>query len=388
MRFGIFMAPFHRVGENPTTALDRDLELIEHLDRLNFDEAWIGEHHSAGWEIIASPELMIAAAAQRTRTIKLGTGVTSLAYHHPFIVADRMVQLDHMTRGRAMLGVGPGALSSDAYMMGIDPVTQRARMDEATGAILRLMRGEIVSMETEWFTLRDARLQLASYTYPHMPVAVASIFSPAGPTVCGKYGIGMLSVSAAQPGGIVSAAENWAIAEAEAARSGTTVSRADWRVVLSMHLAETREQAEDDVRERSTFFYQDYFGDTIGVPGAPIANFDSLKASGSLIVGTPDDAIEAVERIIELTGGIGTILFQAHEYATWQKTLQSFELWARYVAPHFQGQARAIEHDRDWVREHRGTIFSRGPAAIQKAFSDAGKELPDMLKERLQRGAQ
>ena len=79
LRFGTFLAPFHAAGENPTLALQRDLELVEHLDRLGFDEAWIGEHHSAGSEIIASPEIFIAAAAERTRHIKLGTGVTSSA---------------------------------------------------------------------------------------------------------------------------------------------------------------------------------------------------------------------------------------------------------------------------------------------------------------------
>src|SRR5207302_1380322 len=80
MRFGIFMAPFHRVGENPTLALQRDLELIQWLDYLGFDEAWIGEHHSAGWEFVGAPEIMMMAAAERTRTIKLGTGVVSLPY--------------------------------------------------------------------------------------------------------------------------------------------------------------------------------------------------------------------------------------------------------------------------------------------------------------------
>ena len=110
MKFGIFMGPFHRVGENPTLAIDRDLELVQWLDHLGFDEAWIGEHHSAGWETISSPELFMAVAADRTKHIKLGTGVISLPYHHPFMVANRMVQLDHMTHGRVMLGVGPGAL--------------------------------------------------------------------------------------------------------------------------------------------------------------------------------------------------------------------------------------------------------------------------------------
>ena len=134
--FGIFLAPFHPVGQNPTLALERDLQLIEHLDALGFDEAWIGEHHSAGFEIIASPEVFIAAAAGRTHRIRLGTGVSSLPYHHPFMLADRLVLLDHLTRGRLMIGVGPGALPSDAYMMGIDPVRQRDMMEESLEAIL------------------------------------------------------------------------------------------------------------------------------------------------------------------------------------------------------------------------------------------------------------
>ena len=86
MKFGVFMAPFHRVGENPTLALDRDLELLQWLDTLGFDEAWVGEHHSAGWETICSPEVFIATAAERTRHIRLGTGVISLPYHHPYML--------------------------------------------------------------------------------------------------------------------------------------------------------------------------------------------------------------------------------------------------------------------------------------------------------------
>ena len=132
LRFGIFLAPFHPVNENPTACLDRDMELIEHLDRLGYHEVWVGEHHSGGFEIIACPEMFIAAAAERTRHIRLGTGVVSLPYHHPFALADRMVQLDHMTKGRAMFGVGPGALAGDAFRMGIDPREQRRMMTSST----------------------------------------------------------------------------------------------------------------------------------------------------------------------------------------------------------------------------------------------------------------
>ncbi len=387
MRFGIFMAPFHRVGENPTLALERDLALIEYLDNLDFDEAWIGEHHSAGWEIIASPEVMIAAASQRTKSIRLGTGVSSLPYHHPFMLADRMLQLDHLTRGRAMLGVGPGALATDAYMMGIDPVTQRPRMDEALGAILALFRGETVTMETEWFTLNEARLQLAPYRRPHMEVAVASTFSPAGPTSAGKHGVGMLSVTAAQPGGMTNAAAGWQIAEEEAAKAGKTIDRDDWRVLISMHLADSREEAVRDIEEGATRFYTEYFGKTIGRPGTfDDWTFAGAVESGGIVVGTPDDAIEAVERIIDITGGFGCLLFQAHEWTTWEKTRHSFELWARHVAPRFQGQIEVIEAARDWSAANRTTIFERAGAATIKAFADAGRELPPEVAERMQRG--
>ncbi|NDD98485.1 MAG: LLM class flavin-dependent oxidoreductase, partial [Actinobacteria bacterium] len=161
LQFGTFLAPHHPVGENPTLQFQSDLDFAAHLDRLGFDEFWCGEHHSSGWEMIASPEMFLAAAGQRTHNIRLGTGVISLPYHHPFNVAQRIVQLDHMTKGRAMFGTGPGALPSDAWTLGIDPMVQRDRQDEAMGVILRLLRGEErFSHESDWFTLRDAQLQL------------------------------------------------------------------------------------------------------------------------------------------------------------------------------------------------------------------------------------
>ena len=139
LRFGIFLAPFHPLAENPELALERDFQLVEQLDRLGYHEAWIGEHHSAGFEIIPSPELFIAAAVERTRHIRLGTGVVSLPYHHPLMLADRVAQLDVQTRGRFMFGVGPGALPSDALMMGIDPLRQRDMMDESLGVLVPLL---------------------------------------------------------------------------------------------------------------------------------------------------------------------------------------------------------------------------------------------------------
>src|SRR5262249_36625595 len=196
MRFGLFMAPFHPTGQNPTLALERDLDLIQHLDRLGFHEVWVGEHHSGGYEIIASPEVFIGVAAERTKHIRLGSGVNSLPYHNPLLLADRFVLLDHLTRGRAMLGCGPGQLTSDAHMLGIPADEQRPRMDEALDVIMALFRGETVTRQTDWFNLQDARLQLKPYSEPNLEVAVAASISPTGAKAAGKYGTGLLSIAA------------------------------------------------------------------------------------------------------------------------------------------------------------------------------------------------
>ena len=251
LRSGIFLAPFHNHDENPTLSMERDLELLEHLDRLNYHEAWIGEHHSGGFELIACPEMFIAAAAQRTRHIRLGTGVVSLPYHNPFMLADRMVQLDHMTRGRAMFGVGPGALVHDALKIGIDPGDQRQMMDESFDVIIRLLRGEIVNKKTDWFNMTDAQLQLRPYTRPTMELAVAAARSPSGSVLAGKYGVGMLSIGGTSPMAMERA--HRAIgASTRRPRAPTAIrpNRKDWRVVGLFHIAETREQARKNVAVR------------------------------------------------------------------------------------------------------------------------------------------
>ena len=175
LKFGLFMPPFHAIGQNPTLAYERDLELIEWIDRLGFEEAWIGEHHSCGWETIPSPELMIAVAAGRTRYIRLGAAVVSLPFHHPFHVAERFAFLDHLTRGRVILGVGPGALPADADMFGLDPAKQRAMMNEGLEIILRLYQSdEPVTYQGSYFTVKNARLQVRPLQKPHLPLGVSS----------------------------------------------------------------------------------------------------------------------------------------------------------------------------------------------------------------------
>jgi limonene 1,2-monooxygenase len=373
MRFGIFLAPFHRVGENPTLALERDLELISWLDALGYDEAWIGEHHSAGWETIAAPEIFIATAAARTRHIRLGTGVTSLPYHHPFMVAERMVLLDHLTRGRIMLGVGPGALVTDAMMLGIDPSTQRPRMAEALDIIVRLLTGtEPVTHESDWFRLQDAFLQLRPYTQPCFPIAVASTQSPAGMVLAGRYGCGVLQLAAAVGvRGAVDLQRQWQIGQEAADAAGQTLSRDQWSLVIPVHLAESRREALDAAREGAAAYQLDYFGTILGRPspvdGPREALIDQMVASGTWIVGTPDDCIAGIERYQEATGGFGGLLVLAHEWASREQTLRSYELLARYVVPHFQGTVAGTAASARWASHHAPEFRARASQAIEAA---------------------
>ena len=375
MKFGIFMAPFHWLGDNPTLALERDLETIQWLDSLGFDEAWIGEHHSAGWETISSPEIFIGIAAERTKHIKLGTGVASLPYHHPLMVANRMVLLDHLTRGRVMLGVGPGALVSDAYQLGIDPPTQRPRMDESIGVIKRLLtETDPITHSSDWFTLKEALLHLRPYTQPHFPIAVAAAQSPSGMVAAGKHGLGVLSVSVIRGGSVSSnLGDFWKIAEETAEKHKQTVDRNEWRIVLHVHLADSKKDAIEQVRERSASYQYDYFHQTMGMPfdyeGPKEKIVDYMTQNVPWCVGTPDDLIAKIHELNEQSGGFGGFMIQATEWGTREQVLHSYELIARYVMPHFQGSLTNLQTSQKWSEDHREELQSLKNVSIEKAMS-------------------
>ncbi|RZT83582.1 limonene 1,2-monooxygenase [Pseudonocardia sediminis] len=347
LRFGTFLAPFHSPGQNPTLALQRDLDLVSHLDALGYDEAWIGEHHSAGSEIIASPEIFIAAAAERTRTIKLGTGVTSISYHNPLWVADRMVLLDHLTRGRTMLGVGPGSLPTDSAMIGLNPTDTRELLEVNLDIITRLLRGETVTQQTKTHNLVDAQLQLRPYTDPCFELAVAAVASPTGPRMAGRFGTGLLSIGATlTQDGFDALAHHWSVVEERAAHFGQpTPDRAGWRLVGLMHIAETKEQAyrevEYGIEQWFNYFQKVAAFPQMAVDGSSIKEMiDFINDAGIGAIGTVEDAKAQVQKLVDQSnGGFGAMLLLGHEWANPEATKKSYELIAQHVFPEFQDQA-------------------------------------------------
>ncbi len=366
LRFGAFIAPFHPVDENPTLAIQRDLELVEWLDQLGFDEAWIGEHHSAAYELIASPEVFIAAAAERTRHIRLGTGVSSLPYHHPLMLADRINQLDHMTRGRVMFGVGPGALVSDAFMMGIPVGKQRDRMDEALKVLVPLP------------ARRGGDPQVRLVRAGQRPPADDPLLAALGGDRRGQPGLAHRRPRRrpARPGPAVAGrhlhrrfnalASNWAIANEQAAEHGQTMDRNAWRLVGPMHIAETREQAMEDVRfglDKWIF----YFREIANLPIVPEGD-DPVQAmidTGLAVIGTPDDAARRIQQLVdESGGGFGAFLLMAHNWAPWAATKRSYELMARYVFPKFQNLNDNRNASIGWVKDNKEAFTTEVRAAV------------------------
>ena len=375
MRFGIFLGPHHAPAtQNPTTAYARDLATVQVLDQWGYDEAWIGEHHSCGVEIIPDPAMFIAWAAGQTRHIKLGTGVVSLPYHNPLWVADRMIMLDHLTRGRAMLGLGPGALPTDALMIGIDPSEQRPALDEDCDVLMHLLRNdEPISIDTKRYTLSDARCQMRPYSDPCFEVAVAAVLSPSGPRVAGKHGLGMLSVGATMrgTGGFDVLGMHWHELEKRSAEFGHVADRSRWRVVGLIHVAETREQALKDVEYGINPFF-DYLQQTAATPQFTVQGetykerVEWVNDSGIGVIGTPADAVAHIRELEEQAEGFGCFLMLAHDWAGWEATQRHYELFARYVIPQFQGSTVRLQANEKWAQTRMRELWDRQAKAIEE----------------------
>jgi len=376
MRFGAFIAPHFPSNEHPSLAIEEDMDRVVWMEKMGFHEAWLGEHHSSGWEICASPELFVSAVSQRTNHIKLGLGVVSLPYHNPFMVADRVRQLDHITKGRTILGMGPGSLPSDAYMIGVPTSEARDRMEQAIEPIVRLLKGEIVTEKTSWYNLQEAQIQLDPYTEQGVEIAVASQVSPTGAVAAGKHGLSMLSIGATSTGGFNALSANWKIAEDTAAEYGQTMNRNNWRLVGPVHIAETREQARANVRYGIEAWLR-YMSTVAALPLAPPSGVDPIDyiiETGFGVIGTPDDFVAQMERLSEQSGGFGTFLNLDNHWADWAQTKRSYELIGRFAIPKINRLNDSRHRSEEFLRDNHPKFRGEMDAAVRAKIEAYAKE--------------
>lgn len=330
MEFGLFLQPLHHPSEDPTDALERDLDLISLLDDLGYTEAWIGEHHSTGWENIAAPEAVIAAAAERTRRIRFGTGVLQLGLHHPLVALDRMILLDHLTRGRVSFGMGVGGgIPSDLSIFGLTADQAGRRMQESIDVMMELLTSsEPVTASSDWFELNQAVLQLRPYTKPHMPLAVASA-NPNNVEFMGQVGGRVLLGGAPERVG-----EVYEALQRGAQTAGRAASRDQIWLSYVLHVADTTEEAISGFKEGAIAEFYEFQVDVNGRPPPDMSRDEWYRGYvDKHLIGSPDDIREKIELIDKAAGGLGGIIFMSREWAGVDASRESWRLFAREVAP-------------------------------------------------------
>ena len=381
MKFGFFMMPSHSHRDNPTLAFERDLQLIEYAESLGFDEFWVGEHHSGGWESIPAPDIFLAAAATRTKRIRLGTAVINLPYHHPFHVAERMAFLDHLTYGRVMMGCGPGVLGPDIQLFNLDPSDLRPMMNESVDIILKLYREDgLVSYDGRYWQIKDMELQIKPYQQPHLPVFMVSSGSGNSLRVAAERGLPIVSGVFALPGAL-DIGRQWELYERTAQEAGHAVNRDDWRLSTNIYLADSMEEARNDIAKGAMAEAHQYFFQTGGkptfeaYPGQPAEEItlEQIIEQRNWIIGDPDYCVQRIREIEAASGGFGGLLMVAVEWTSPEKWRRSLELFARYVVPQFNGSLRGIQNS--YQRMLEDNRLGRLPNA-RSGSAAAGRPVP------------
>jgi alkanesulfonate monooxygenase SsuD/methylene tetrahydromethanopterin reductase-like flavin-dependent oxidoreductase (luciferase family) len=345
VRLGYFAMPLHPPGADPAQTMEEDLEQLVTLERLGFEEAWIGEHLTASWENIPCPDLFIARALGVTRTMKLATGVSCLPNHNPLMLAQRIAQLDQMARGRFYWGVGSGGFPGDFELFGVDPKSgeQREITRAVLDVILRLWDDPKPGLyESKHWRFRipepqediGLRLHLRPYQRPHPPIAVAGVSAKSETLVlAGERGYIPMSINFVPPRILRT---HWEGVETGAKRAGRVADRSTWRIARDVYVADTDLQARDQALQGPLGRdYRDYFLPLLKkMRGLEILKTDPTMPDSEVtleylldniwIVGAPDTVAAKLAALGDAVGGFGTLLVIAHEWrprAAWERSM-------------------------------------------------------------------
>jgi limonene 1,2-monooxygenase len=374
----------HPIGESPHHLLAHDLRLVTLADDLGFDEFWVGEHHSGGWGLISSPELFLARAAGETSRITLATGVVSLPYHHPFLVAERARLLDHLTRGRFVLGVGAGSVPGDMAILNVDPADARRRTRESLEVIVELLRGECVTREADWFSVREGRIQLPPFSRNDVELVISSAATPFGVEQAGRLGISALSYAASpwgvvRPGqgmGVGVLGDQWQRLENAAEAAGRTADRNNWRISVPVHVSTSREAAAEELFDGWQRQRRELWINTMGMPMSRLPEADrkafeaTIEADG-IILGSPEECAAGVVRLAKNAGGFGCLLLSLQDWADRDAQERSLELFVRFVVPQLVGSLDPVRASNSWAAQQRSVFQAANAAAKEKALSAA-----------------
>jgi limonene 1,2-monooxygenase len=245
-------------------------------------------------------------------------------------------------------------------------------MDEALGVIIRLLREDKpFSYQSDWFELRDAQLQIKPLQ-EDLPIVSASSLSPAGMKAAGKHGVGVISVASTTEEGLGALPTQWGFGETYAKEYGNVLDRAKWRVNANVHVAPTREQAIAEVADGMLRWHNEYNVDILGRPNTHRATdgvaMATRMAETTRLIGTPDDLVEGIAQLQRVSGGFGTLICFAHDWAAREAQLRSFEMIARYVVPRVQGLIEPVQRSADFVSAHKQELMEAAGQAVLSAI--------------------
>jgi limonene 1,2-monooxygenase len=369
--FGCFLPPFHNPSVSPHAALRHDIELCGLADDLGFDEIWLGEHHSSGWSTLSAPDMLIAAVARETRRIRFATGVIPLPYHHPLHVAERIVLLDHLTAGRAILGVGTGTYVHDMEMIGVDPDTIRAHFRAALEVVQALIDGETVDTTTPWFTAKKAVLQLRPLR-GSIETVVASSLSDAG--------IELLADTATTPtahivppwGAIRPGMDKdpvGSLIERVEAYRNKAVGATRIRCNVFVHIADSAAAGIDELLTGFSALRRGLYRNILGmpIPDSPVAHrktLESLVDAGAFIIGDAATCTRMIRDLLDRLGDPVSLNFFVPEWISHKATCDQLTGIAHEILPALFGGSDGTAESMKLTAEEAGRQMKRRTEAM------------------------
>jgi len=349
---GVFIMPFHDPAKPLAQSFDEDLELIIRADQLGFDEFWIGEHHTMKFEPIVMPEIFIGRALGETQNIRLGPAPVCLQQHHPAQVASRLAFLDHLAKGRLNLCFGPGSVTSDQELYGVDPKEGGAMAFEATDMILKLWSGNPpYELEGKYWTIRlkktvDEETGIGyihkPYQKPHPPIAIPGMNRDSySMKYAGRMGFSPFA-HCLIPSNVV--ADLWKTYETAARQADRPADHSKFRISRSIFLADTTREAKERARTNSVGKNYQYIGRLFDKglgrrlykrdPNMSDAdcNLDYLM-NEQIIAGDVDEVLRRLLMMVEETGPFGTLVMMSYDWDDKEAWIHSLELFQNELMP-------------------------------------------------------
>src|SRR4051812_2295614 len=363
MNLGLFLMPCHPPGRALGDSNRWNVEVLEHADRLGYDEAWIGEHFTVPWEPIPAPDLLVAQALRNTERIRLGPGAHIMPFHHPGVLAMRLGYLDHASGGRLNVAFTQGTSVTDwrSFRPGTEEAEKSQIMAEGVEIVLKYWTEPGPwRYEGSWWTCEHVGENppegslLGHHVYPlqkpHPPIALAGITETSGSLkLCGARG--WIPMSLDLNPRVIS--KHWGRVEEGAAEGGITADRRNWRVVKEVFVAETDQEARryaldgclgDYFREFNLPLFRDWgllhlHKDDLDEPDSAV-DLDYL--CNRWLVGSVDTVTRKLDELQQALGGFGTLLVLGMDYSDNREAWhQSMRLLAEEVAPNVTELAAA-----------------------------------------------